>query len=258
MYYPKQIPYLLNKTFKKNIKYTEYHFKELESYIMCIWQMRREKKLDNTICNYILPDACIDIVIDFENREICCSGFSRETELLELKGNVDYLGVRFKPGAFYLIFGIDADKIMDTRTPFADIENQKYLENIFSCDKDMRINFFKNYLITKAKDLKPTYYLDVADGLYNSPKDKTVNDIAKKFGYNNRQLFRLFKKYYGISPKVLLNILRLHLCLNLLLDEKKTLCDIAGLCGFYDQSHLIKEIKRYTGISPLQILENSK
>lgn len=34
------------------------------------------------------------------------------------------------------------------------------------------------------------------------------------------------------------------------------LTSIATLCGFYDQSHFIKEIKKYTGISPLKLLEN--
>ena len=33
MYYPKQIPYLLDKEFKENI---EYDIKELEDYCMCI------------------------------------------------------------------------------------------------------------------------------------------------------------------------------------------------------------------------------
>ena len=53
----------------------------------------------------------------------------------------------------------------------------------------------------------------------------------------------------------MLNIVRLHLCLSLLLEEKGKLIDIAVQCGFYDQSHFIKEIKRYTGISPFKLLE---
>ena len=40
MYYPKQLPYLLDKEFKENIKYTEYNIKELEEFAMCIWTMK--------------------------------------------------------------------------------------------------------------------------------------------------------------------------------------------------------------------------
>ncbi len=39
MYYPKQIPYLLNEDFKRNVIYQEFHFDELDPFCMCIWQM---------------------------------------------------------------------------------------------------------------------------------------------------------------------------------------------------------------------------
>lgn len=68
-------------------------------------------------------------MINFQTKEICFSGFSKDTMLLELSGNVDYLGVRLKPGAFYSIFGIDADVIMDTMTPFVSIETNKIYFN---------------------------------------------------------------------------------------------------------------------------------
>jgi len=258
MYYPKQIPYLLNKPFQNHVDYVEYHFQELESYCMCIWQMKSKQTLNKPIYNFILPDACIDIVIDFTKHEICFSGFSKETELLELNGDVDYLGIRLKPSIFYSIFKMNADKIMDTMTSFSNIENSDDLKEIFICEKKKRIEVFKDYLIQKTKNIKNVDFTKIVDTLYESPKDKLVKEISENFGYNHRQLFRIFKKQYGISPKVLLNILRLHLCLNLLLEENMKLCDIANLCGFYDQSHFIKEIKRYTGISPLQILENLK
>ena len=32
MYYPKQIPYILDKEFNENVEYTEYNLKELEKY----------------------------------------------------------------------------------------------------------------------------------------------------------------------------------------------------------------------------------
>lgn len=43
MYYPKQIPYLLDKEFQKNIEYKEYNINELKDYCMCIWTMKSKK-----------------------------------------------------------------------------------------------------------------------------------------------------------------------------------------------------------------------
>lgn len=259
MYYPKQIPYLLDKEFKENIEYVEYNIKELENYCMCIWTMKSKNILNKTIKNNILPDACIDIVIDFINNAICFAGFSKETESFRLNKKIDYMGVRLKPGIFYLLFNIEADKIMDNQIPFCDIEKEINLDKILNLKStNDRMKCLKSYLFQKTKDKIEMPFVTMVENLYNNPKDQNVIDIAKKIGYNERHLYRIFKVHFGVSPKVLLNILRLHLCLTLLLEQNMNLIDIALFCGFYDQSHLIKEIKRYTGISPLKIIENYK
>lgn len=47
---------------------------------MCIWTMKSKKILHKLLSNNILPDACINIVIDFANNTICFAGFRKETE----------------------------------------------------------------------------------------------------------------------------------------------------------------------------------
>lgn len=255
MYYPKQIPYLLNQEFCANVEYREYHLPELEQFCMCVWEMRSKRILNKTIPNNILPDACIDLVIDFTKRTICFAGFSKETQDFPLSQKVDYIGVRFKPGVFYAIFGISADKIMDRETPFTDIEKSIVLGSILDLEKaNDRINYLKVYLLQKINLEITLPCVENVEELYKNPKAEKVAEIAKRLGHNERQLYRMFKTYYGVSPKVLLNILRLHLCLSLLLGESHKLADIANLCGFYDQSHFVHEIRKYTGVSPLKLI----
>ena len=259
MYYPKQIPYLLDQKFKENIEYIEYFIEEIKSCCVCVWTMKSKNIIKKTIYNHILPDACIDIVIDFVHNTICFAGFSKETEDFHLNKKIDYMGVRLKPSIFYLLFNIQADKMMDKEIPFNDVEKEISLLEIFNLeDTNERIEYLKRYLIKKAKNKKEVLFIEIVEKLYKNPKEQSVIDIAKKFGYNERHLYRIFKINYGVSPKVLLNILRLHLCLTLILDKNMNLIDIANLCGFYDQSHFIREIKKYTGISPLKIIENYK
>lgn len=256
MYYPKQIPYLLDKDFQKYIEYAEYCKKELENYCMCIWTMKSKQTLDRVVSNHILPDACIDIVIDFIKGTICFAGFSKETEDFHLNEKIDYMGVRLKPSTFYSFFQIGADKIMDKMVPFSEIENEFDLAPILLLSHTKkRIEFLTNYLLQKIANEPKRDFIVMIDELYQNPKEQNVVKMAENLGFDKRQLFRIFQKNYGVSPKVLLNIVRLHLCLTLLLQEKAKLIDIAMQCGFYDQSHFIKEIKKYTGISPLKLLE---
>lgn len=259
MYYPKQIPYLLDNEFRENVEYKEYNIKELENYCMCIWTMKSKKILNKSISNNILPDACIDMVIDFVHKTICFAGFSKETKPFQLNQKIDYMGVRLKPGIFYLIFNIGADKIMDNQIPFNEIEKEINLDKITKLNEtNERIECIKKYLLQKNKKQIKMPFIEIVEELYKSPKEQSVINIANQIGYNERHLYRLFKTNYGVSPKVLLNILRLHLCLNLMLEKNIELVNISNLCGFYDQSHFIKEIKKYTGISPLKIIENYK
>lgn len=256
MYYPKQIPYLLDKDFQDYIEYTEYNLKELEVYCMCLWSMETKKKIDKTIYNPILPDACIDLIIDFEKKELFFSGFSKQTELFPINSKTDYLGARLKPSVFYLLFHVKADQIMDRKMAFDKIEAEDYLTSILKTEvREKRIEILKTYLVNKFKTISSKKTIQLVELLYESPKEQSVIKLADSFSYNRRHLVRIFKTHYGISPKVLLNILRLHLCLNLLLEEKASLTDISLTCGFYDQAHFIKEIKKYTGFSPIQLFE---
>lgn len=255
-YYPLQIPYLLDEDFRAHIIYKEYHIQELKDYCMCIWEMQSKRILDKTIYNYILPDACIDIVVDFSNKSICFAGFSKETIPFELNQKIDYMGVRMKPGTFHLLFGMSAERVMDCPIAFSEIEFSDCLSEIFTLtDTDERLNILKNYLLKKIKGSPNMVFLNLTEQLYKNPLEQSVVTIADAFHCSKRQLYRIFKTNYGISPKVMLNILRLHLCLTLVLEQSISFAEVANICGFYDQAHFIKEIKRYTGFSPLQLLE---
>ena len=164
-----------------------------------------------------------------------------------------------KPSIFCLLFNVSADRVMDEEIAFSDIEKEVNIDRILDLkNTNERIEYLKGYILQKAKEQREIPFMEVVEKLYENPKEQSVTEIAKKLGYNERNLYRVFKANFGVSPKVLLNILRLHLCLTLMLEEKMNLIDIALFCGFYDQSHFIKEIKRYTGISPLKIMEDYK
>ena len=56
----------------------------------------------------------------------------------------------------------------------------------------------------------------------------------------------------GISPKEFVNQERFRYTLKRVHRRRpgETLSDIASECGYYDHSHLVHEIKRYTGAVP--------
>ena len=77
--------------------------------------------------------------------------------------------------------------------------------------------------------------------------------LAEATGLSQRQLARLTNRYYGAPPKLLARKYRALRCsARIALDGEswQQLCEEAG---FYDQSHFIREIKHFIGLTPHQL-----
>lgn len=84
-----------------------------------------------------------------------------------------------------------------------------------------------------------------------SPRIETLVAAA---GLSARQLTRLTNRYYGAAPKLLARKYRALRCsARIALDREgwQSLCEDGR---FYDQSHLIREIKHFIGLTPHQLL----
>jgi AraC-like DNA-binding protein len=82
-----------------------------------------------------------------------------------------------------------------------------------------------------------------------------VDDLAAHAGITPRQLERLFRDRVGLSPKMFLRITRFQEVLRAVRDGSPTgsnWASIAAGCGFYDQSHFIRDFKAFVGAPPSQ------
>ena len=79
-----------------------------------------------------------------------------------------------------------------------------------------------------------------------------VDRLAAYAGVTRRQLERLFHDRVGLSPKMLLRITRFQEVLRAVRDgaSGSTWASVAAECGFYDQSHFIRDFKTFVGIAP--------
>ena len=92
--------------------------------------------------------------------------------------------------------------------------------------------------------------------IFKNKGTNSINQLVKYTGYTERHIERTFIQYIGLSPKSFSNIVKLHTFLKLLRDKSKhnNLTRISCEAGYFDQSHLIREFKKYTGITPNEYL----
>jgi AraC-like DNA-binding protein len=83
-----------------------------------------------------------------------------------------------------------------------------------------------------------------------------VTRLAALTGTTERQLQRKFEEQIGISPKRYAGITRMQYALRMLRKKSGdlSLAGIACESGFFDQAHLIREMKNLSGLTPGQYL----
>ncbi|WP_350285002.1 AraC family transcriptional regulator [uncultured Croceitalea sp.] len=86
-----------------------------------------------------------------------------------------------------------------------------------------------------------------------------VKDVCSQLGLNERKVQRLFSEQIGITPKKLLNNIRLHFFIGLTKHrDQNSLTNIGLEAGYYDQAHLIREFKKTVGFNPSTYLKTNR
>lgn len=71
------------------------------------------------------------------------------------------------------------------------------------------------------------------------------------FNLSERQFERKFREYSGFNPKLCMRIVRFEEACNFYGHSgQKTMTEIAHECGYYDQSHFIRDFKEFSGYEP--------
>jgi AraC-like DNA-binding protein len=78
-----------------------------------------------------------------------------------------------------------------------------------------------------------------------------IDELCELESIAMRQLARLFRDCMGFSPKTFSRIVRFQNALLLLKGHPGcTLADVAARCGYYDQSHFVRECRTFAGVAP--------
>lgn len=79
-----------------------------------------------------------------------------------------------------------------------------------------------------------------------------ISELADRFGLSRGHFHHLFTKYYGQSPKQLIQDIRMRNAKTLLTLTDKSITEIASSCGVNDPVYFAKIFKAAEGVSPSQ------
>ncbi|HLJ91621.1 MAG TPA: helix-turn-helix domain-containing protein [Gemmataceae bacterium] len=87
--------------------------------------------------------------------------------------------------------------------------------------------------------------------LYHTKGQCRIEALADYCHASVRQLQRRFQRAVGVTPKLFARTLRFERAQRRLrFDPETDLTGLAYQCGYFDQAHLIKEFRAFTGKTP--------
>ncbi len=99
-------------------------------------------------------------------------------------------------------------------------------------------------------------FVEETDRWLTDEQSPRVEALQEATGLSARQLARWCNKLYGAPPKYLARKYRALRCAQTLAREELDWNEISG-DAFYDQSHFIRELKHFTGLTPTELRERA-
>ncbi|MGX2946724.1 helix-turn-helix domain-containing protein [Enterococcus alishanensis] len=253
MYYPIQIPYILDLSFQKHIKYSETVIDELSDFIICYWDMISLTDEALYLENIIILDGCIDLVVDFEAKVIGFSGMTSTDFHFPIHLPAKFMGLRLMPNAFHQLTGRKPQDALDKLLSIAEIYTDFDCDLFFSLSFEEAREYLIGFISNKMDGFVPDTYSKLFSKFSQDPPS-SVSEVCQILNLSQSQCQRNFIKHYGLTPKVVLSILRFQKAITILTSTKSRPSDVLEFVRYYDQSHFINDFKRNIGLTPLELI----
>ena len=221
----------------------------------------------------IVPDGCVELVFNFgapfehvdetgrrrgQPRDLLVGPSIRPTTAVPT-GEVDLLGLRCWPGRTSAFFGESMQRLEDQLTATSNVLGgvRGLIDRLAGLPDAGRIQGIAQHLSARAERARQAAPPAIAHALHLIARRRGaigIGQLATMVGVSRRQLERQFRDQVGLSAKQMTRISRVHHALRALqADEHVNGSDVAALCGYTDQAHLIRDCRELTGTTPTRL-----
>ncbi|MDL2277328.1 helix-turn-helix domain-containing protein [Parabacteroides sp. OttesenSCG-928-G07] len=188
------------------------------------------------------------------------SGHEKTFADLEYTGQINMITVVFRPAGVKAFFNLPMNKIHNQRVTAGDLEDKELAileQSLTSTEEDpLCILLIEQFLLKRLSRLAEYNLtrIEASIRLINSGQND-VSLLADTACLSTKQFLRVFSEHVGSNPKEFSRTIRFQKALYLL--ETRPLISLTTLayeCGYFDQSHMIKDFKALSGYTPSEYL----
>jgi AraC-like DNA-binding protein len=245
----------------------------LKGYIEKMWLFKSSGRALNNDIKLIVPSGRIKIALPFRNGIVAeVDGWSHFTKehsitlvgLFDMPSTMDIatnsasgtICAEFSPHGAYRFFHLQLSDLRNRFFSLTDIldNTAKRLEEQIANTESIedKASLFQQFLLKRfLKQSEDPIFEYCVEKIKSSEGKITIKELEKKTGYSSRWLNMKFTEKLGVSPKNLASIIRFKQYYEMLCDNKQKKSVSKNFYNYYyDQSHFIKDFKRFTGLTP--------
>ncbi|MBC9934499.1 helix-turn-helix domain-containing protein [Chitinophaga qingshengii] len=246
---------------------------QLAPYVECYWKadadrppFREEESL--------IPDGTIELMFNFGDNYARIKDGARQpvkgSHVIGIRQHAlrisqthhqHVFSVRFRLGGAYPLFHIPTYLLANDFWSLPDILGKDYTyleERLYEAATDeQRVAVADRFLLDRLQFGDQTHrFLQQCTTWMLQQENVTIADTCNAFGVSYKVLERRFSQAAGLTPIELLKIRRFNKAILAMYSCRyASLTAIAYSCGFYDQSHFIREFKQLSGTTPRHFLQ---
>jgi AraC-like DNA-binding protein len=212
----------------------------------------------------LMPDGCGTLSFAFDGKDILAElwGASATPTFLGVEPNKYHvmLLIQLSPCGLYQITHCHQEEFTDKRILLKGVDKELYnslcyafetannVAELFGmCDKilysRMECSIVSDALLSATKTIS------------DNQGQILIVELAKKVGYSERQLNRLFLMQIGMNAKSYARLVRFNYVLSRIQKSPSFFAALSQQAGYFDQSHFDRDFKAISGVTPQNYLK---
>jgi methylphosphotriester-DNA--protein-cysteine methyltransferase len=245
----------------------------LARHVECVWFLRADRPRAAAAPERIVPDGCAELIIQLaapcraarpgepltlQPRALLVGPMTRSL-FVAPTGAVSTMGIRFRPGGLAPFLSASAGEVAGRGVALDDLwgSDAIFFEEKLreASDDGARLRAAAQFLRARLHDPEaPEGRVERAvRRMLRRRGPVPVEGLARDFGISRRHLERAFRSETGLTPMRLGRLIRFQSVFRAVAGEADWV-SVALDCGYYDQSHLIRDFQEFAGETPAAFL----
>jgi AraC-like DNA-binding protein len=224
---------------------------------------------------HVLPDGTFELIINLQEtprklfhrpdinayyafKRGWISGAQSKFLVIDALPRSSMIGVHFRPGGAAPFLGLPANELSGQVVELDAIWSnaiwewrEQLLAAKTSAKKFVVLEQLLLQRLAKFRQCRNRAIAWALDRYIAEPGVQTIASVSSQLGFSHKHFIDLFRRETGLTPKLFCRIRRFQqVLIEVQARTEIDWADVACSCGYFDQSHLVHDFAKFSGLKP--------